>query len=170
MRAFTESRISCEATCWVWLWIASYVGPGLEAAMGASSPRDVLLSSVVEWGPYDQCIGKLGSPTSQTSPHCNMMLPDFSLWAQLISSLDFPGGLLVSHHLLLPPGNAEDAGNEGLIPGWGRSLVGGNGNPLHYSCLGNPMDRETWWATVHGVGKSWTWLSDWACMYGIFTG
>ena len=36
----------------------------------------------------------------------------------------------------------------------------GNGNPLRYSCLGNPMDRGTWWATVHGVAKSQTQLSD----------
>ena len=40
----------------------------------------------------------------------------------------------------------------------GRSPGGGNGNPLQYSCLGNPMDRGAWWATVHGVIKSWTWL------------
>ena len=32
----------------------------------------------------------------------------------------------------------------------------GNGNPLQYSCLENPMDREAWWATAHGVTKSWT--------------
>ena len=37
----------------------------------------------------------------------------------------------------------------------------GNGNPLHYSCLGNAMDRGAWWATVHEVAKSQTWLSDW---------
>ena len=36
----------------------------------------------------------------------------------------------------------------------------GNGNPLQYSCLENPMDREAWWATVHEVAKSWTWLGD----------
>ena len=41
----------------------------------------------------------------------------------------------------------------GSIPGWGRSPGGGNGTPLEYSCLGNPMDREAWWATVHGVEK-----------------
>ena len=35
-----------------------------------------------------------------------------------------------------------------------------NGNPLQYSCLGNTMDRGAWWTTVHGVAKSWTWLSD----------
>ena len=46
-----------------------------------------------------------------------------------------------------------NAGDPGLIPGLGRSPGGGNGSPLQYSCLGNPMDREAWWATVHGVTK-----------------
>ena len=46
--------------------------------------------------------------------------------------------------------NAEDAGS---IPGSGRSPGEGNGNPLQYSCLGNPMDRGTCWSTVHGVTK-----------------
>jgi len=41
----------------------------------------------------------------------------------------------------------------GLIPGSGRPPGEGNGNPLLYSCLGNPMDRGAWWATVHGVAR-----------------
>ena len=41
----------------------------------------------------------------------------------------------------------------GSIPGLGSSPAGGNGNPLHYSCLENPMDRRAWWSTVHGVPK-----------------
>ena len=49
-----------------------------------------------------------------------------------------------------PPANAEDMGS---TPGLGRSPGEGNGNPLQYSCLGNPMDRRVWWATVHGVTK-----------------
>ena len=49
-----------------------------------------------------------------------------------------------------------NAGDVGLIPGWGRCPRGGNGNPLQYSCLGNPIDRGAWWAPVHGVTKSWT--------------
>ena len=49
-----------------------------------------------------------------------------------------------------PLANAEDSGS---IPGLGRSLGGGNGNPLQYSYLGNLMDRGAWWATVHGVSK-----------------
>ena len=53
----------------------------------------------------------------------------------------------------------------------GQSLGGedspgeGNGNPLQYPCLENPMDRRAWWATVHGAAKSWTRLSDWAHTY-----
>ena len=46
-----------------------------------------------------------------------------------------------------------------FIPGLKRSSVGGNGNPLQYSCLENPMDRGAWWAAVHGVAKSQTELS-----------
>ena len=46
-----------------------------------------------------------------------------------------------------------DAGDVDLTPAWGRSPGEGNGNPLQYCCLGNPMDRGPWWATVHGVTK-----------------
>ena len=53
--------------------------------------------------------------------------------------------------------NVEDLGS---IPGLGRSPGEGNGSPLQYSCLENPMDKGAWWATVHGVTKSWTQLSD----------
>ena len=52
------------------------------------------------------------------------------------------------------------AGVVGLIPGLGRSPGEGNGNPLQYSCLGNPMDRGAWWATVHEIAKSQLQLSD----------
>ena len=47
----------------------------------------------------------------------------------------------------------------GSIPGLGGSSAVGNGNPLQYSCLDNPMDRGAWWSTAHGVTKSWTQLS-----------
>ena len=46
-----------------------------------------------------------------------------------------------------------NAGDTTSIPGLGRSPEEGNGNPLQYSCLGNPMNRGAWWATVHGVTK-----------------
>ena len=56
--------------------------------------------------------------------------------------------------------SACNAGDLGLIPGSGRSPGEGNGNPLQYSCLENPMDRGAWWAIVHGVTKSRTRLSN----------
>ena len=59
-----------------------------------------------------------------------------------------------------PPANAGDTGDMGSIPGLRRSPGRGNGNPLQYSCLGNLMDRGAWRATVHGVPKSWTRLSN----------
>ena len=65
----------------------------------------------------------------------------------------FPSGSVVKN---LP----VKAGNMGLIPGLGRSPGGGNGNPLLYSCVGNPMDKGAWQAIVHGVTKNWRQLSD----------
>ena len=61
--------------------------------------------------------------------------------------------------------NAENIRDAGLILGLGRSPRGGQGNPLQCSCLENPMDRGAWWATVPGVEKSRTQLSDFAHMY-----
>ena len=63
------------------------------------------------------------------------------------------------------PAKAGDMRDRGSIPGLERSPGGGHGNPLQCSCLENPMDREAWWATVHGVEKSWTGLSNLACMH-----
>ena len=75
------------------------------------------------------------------------------LWKQLYSMLvddqDFRGGLVVKSLLV----SAEGTRDTDLIPGLGRSPAEGNGNPLQHSCLGNPMDRGSWWAMVHGVTK-----------------
>ena len=57
--------------------------------------------------------------------------------------------------------NVGDPRDPGSIPGLGRFPGVRNGNSLQYSCLKNFMDRGGWQATVHGVAKSWTWLSDW---------
>ena len=56
--------------------------------------------------------------------------------------------------------SASNEGDLGSIPGSGRSPGEGNGNPLQYSCLENPMDGGAWWATVHRVAKSQTLLSN----------
>ena len=52
-----------------------------------------------------------------------------------------------------PPANSGYIREVGSVPGWGRSPGGGNGNPLQYSCLENPMDFGAWWATVHRVSE-----------------
>ena len=68
--------------------------------------------------------------------------PQVTQYFLLLSSRkDFPGGSVLKN----PPANAGDVS---LIPGSGRSPGEGNGNPLQYSCLGNPMDRAPWWAPV----------------------
>ena len=69
--------------------------------------------------------------------------------------MGLPGGSVVKN----PPANAEDTGDVGSIPGSGRSSGVGNGKPLQYSCLGNPLDREAWWATVPVGAKRWTQLN-----------
>ena len=74
------------------------------------------------------------------------------MW-ELTYPFGFPSGSVVKN----PPANAED---EGLIPGSGRAPEKGNGNPLQYSFLENPMARGAWWATVHEVAKSRTRLSN----------
>ena len=61
----------------------------------------------------------------------------------------FPGGEVVKN----PPAGAGSTSDVGLIPGLGISPGVGNGNPLQQFCLENPMDREAWWATVHGGHK-----------------
>ena len=78
-------------------------------------------------------------------------------------NLDDISNIFLLHNLKseLPGGSsskefAYHAGDPGSISGWGRSPGGGNGNPLQYSCLGNPVDRGAWWATDYGVAKNWT--------------
>ena len=63
-----------------------------------------------------------------------------------------------------------NVGDLGSIPGSGRSPGEGNGNPLQYSCLENPMDGGAWWATAHGVAKSWTQLSNFTFFLSSSTG
>ena len=66
--------------------------------------------------------------------------------AEILSTTGFPGGSVVKNPY-------ADIGDTGWSPGSGRSPGEGSGTPLQYSCLGNPIDRGAWWATVHGVTK-----------------
>ena len=75
-----------------------------------------------------------------------MKMYKFGNKCTLNSTVGLPGGSMVKNL----PASLEDPG---LIPRLGRSPGEGNGNPLHYSFLGNPMDREAWQATVHGMSK-----------------
>ena len=74
----------------------------------------------------------------------------------MLYKMDFPGAIVVKN----PPASEGDIRDVDSIPGSGKSPGVGNGNPVQYSCLGNPMDRGAWQATVHGVAKSQTGLSD----------
>ena len=76
--------------------------------------------------------------------------------------LRFPGGSVDKE-------SACNAGDPGSIPGSGRSSGEGKGKPLQCSCLENPMDRGTWQPMVHGVPKSWTWLSDFTFTFWMST-
>ena len=62
------------------------------------------------------------------------------------------------------PENEGAVGDAGLIPGSGRSPRGGNGNPLWYSCLQNPMDRGAWWAIAYSLGCKESDMTEHACM------
>ena len=75
---------------------------------------------------------------------CHLSVLIFTFIMHTVQS--FPGVSMVKN---LP----ANAGNTGSIPGLGGFPGRGHGNPLQYSCLGNPTDREAWWATVLGVAK-----------------
>ena len=80
----------------------------------------------------------------------------FFVYLYVWTGMGFLCGAVVEN-LLADTGDTRDAGS---IAGLGRSPGGGNGNPLQYSCLGNPTDRGAWRSAVHGVPKSWKRLSD----------
>ena len=74
----------------------------------------------------------------------------------------FPGdisGNLLPKNLPANVGDLRDTTGYLLIPGWGRAPGGKHGNPFKYSCLENHIDRGVWWAIVHRIAQSWTWLS-----------
>ena len=87
----------------------------------------------------------------------SLLLTVIPLGKRVISYLPLylylPDGSVVKN----PPANAGDMDS---VSGLGRSPGEGNGNPVQYFCLGDPMDRGAWWATVHGVAKSQTWRSN----------
>ena len=87
-------------------------------------------------------------PGGATSP-----LPGNVLGMQILKSYLKPRASQVAVVVKNMPANG-DMRDVGLIPGWGRSHGEGNGNPLQYSCLENPIDRGVWWGTIHRVAQS----------------
>ena len=88
----------------------------------------------------------LGMCCQITVPHCHLRV---FLSSSVVKNL---------------PASAGDTGDKGSIPGSERSLGGGNGYSLQYSCVENRMDRGAWGVKVHRVPKSWPWLTGWAFM------
>ena len=88
------------------------------------------------------------SPAQHIHSHSTLFLCYLRVLRHRSKTVGFPGGSAVKN---LP----ANAGDVDLISGTGRSPRGRHGNPLQYSCLGNPMDREAWRAIIHGVTKSW---------------
>ena len=109
--------------------------------------------SLVTDSTLSQCY--LGQPISPTIYHevvsCLCIVVRLFCQSLLSCILGFPGGTMEKNL----PANPDDSGS-----GWVRSPGLGNGNSLLYSCLENPMGRRAWWASVHGVTKSWAWLSN----------
>ena len=101
-------------------------------------------SSIFAWEiPWTREPGGLKSMVSQRVENILVTKQHFCMYIW-----GFPGGSEVK-------ASACNAGHLGSIPGSGRSPEEGNGNPLQYFCLGNPMDRGAYWAAVHTLTKNW---------------
>ena len=74
------------------------------------------------------------------------------MYYDYVTTIGFPGGS-VGKNLTASVGDTRDSGS---VPGWRRSLGGGTGNSLQYSCLKNSVERGDWWTTTHGITKSHT--------------
>ena len=116
--------------------LCSALSDPMDCSLPGSSVHGVLQARVLE------CVAIINE--------CKLSGEQFALSTKMMG---FPGTSVVKN----PPAHAGDTGS---IPGLGRSPGERNDNPLQYSCLGNPMDRGAWRATVHWVAKSRTQLSD----------
>ena len=96
--------------------------------------------------------------------HSDRKCPPTKCRASLWKGMDITRGFRDDSDGKEPACNAGDLGS---MPGSGRSPGGGNGTPLQYSCLENPVDRGAWGATVHGVAQGRAGLSDWAACTGV---
>ena len=112
-----------------------------------------MIFSYFAWRPW-YCISHFHFVHSWGGPS-----PPHTLFFWVVIHFSISGTSKVVLVLKNQPANARDAGDSGSVPGSGRPSRGGNGSPLQYSCLGNSVGQGTWKITVHGVAKSWMWLS-----------
>ena len=117
-------------------------------SIGTSASSSVLPMNIQDWFP----LGLTGLISLQSKGLSRVFSNCFA-WIQLAQP-SFPSDSDGEK-------SACNAGDPSSIPGSGRSPGEGNGNPLQYSCLENHLDRGAWQAAVHGVARSWTWLSSW---------
>ena len=145
----------------------------VDCSLPGSSVRGISQARVLEWVSISFSRGSSQPRDRNWVSHIAGRC--FAVWAtRLVLSLDFY--ILFNYipvYAAIPCFNgsevkasAYNVRDLGLIPGLGRSLGEGNGNPFQYSCLENPMDRGAWW--VHGVAKSWAQLSDFTFTFTMF--
>ena len=161
------------AFAWLGLGLLAEVGTGDTATLeqtslhpaGRQASTPVLLTSRLQ-APHTPPISLRGPPTTQGGSSllhrtpglgCPICGSHHSLPIAMLNNIYSFNWLLSS---LSGKESTCNSGETGSIPGQEDSPGGGDSNPLQCSCLGNPVDRGARWATVHGVAKSWTWLSD----------
>ena len=111
------------------------------------------------WSSREEIPHPWESPGKNTEVGHHFLLQGIFLTQELNLCLCIAGGFFTdqaTREAIEGKNLPANAGDTGSIPGLGRSPGEGNGDPLQYSCLGNPMHREAWWATVQGVTKSQT--------------
>ena len=89
-----------------------------------------------------------------------LIILSYQIFTFIQHQLAYSMGIPVNGCQTVKNPSACNAGDQGSIPGSGRFYGEGNGNPLQYSCLETSGNRGAWWATVHGISKSWTQLSN----------
>ena len=132
---------------------------GRRWAIGTTPCRHLSAVSAVSW-----CSHVKPGPRVKVMCRLFYMAPQWRtcltyIFCRLSGIIQVPNNIVGLPWLLSGKESACNAGDPGSVPGLRRSSREGNGYPLQYSCLGNPMDRGARWATVHGIANSWTRLS-----------
>ena len=151
-----------------WVWSLGWE----DALEKGKATHSIILAWRIPWTVESMGLQRVGHDwatfTSLQSPNhqkirnfpCHLLVRVRKIFL-LLGMLWFPGGSEVKE-------SACNSGDLGSIPGWGRSPGEGNGKPLQYSCMENPMDGGALWATlVHGVAKTWTWLSNFTSLHAM---